>query len=245
MGTFTYTSNPNNYSWNKNTTIVNYPIITYQITYNNRVLLAIGLTFSNSDVKSILLTSLDGINWIINDFENNKGYYFLSSYSPITNSYLIPEISINFSSTTFYNGIIRFNPICLPSGTPIVTDQGIVEINKIDKLKHTINKKSIVAVTQTITPEKTLICFEKHSLAINCPIERTIMTSGHEVLYKGKLVQAKEFLGRVNGVHTVPYDGKILYNILQETHGVMTVNNMIVETLNPKNKIAKMILGNS
>jgi hypothetical protein len=68
------------------------------------------------------------------------------------------------------------------------------------------------------------------------------MTSGHEVLYKGKLVQAKHFVGTINGVHTVPYDGKVVYNVLLQQHGVMSVNNMVVETLHPENKVAKRIL---
>jgi hypothetical protein len=133
-------------------------------------------------------------------------------------------------------------PICLVSGTPILTDQGIVAIEKIDTAKHTIGNQRIVAVTKAITPEKNLICFEPHSVAINCPTKRTIMTPGHEVLYKGKLVQAKHFVGKLNGVHTVPYDGKVVYNVLLQQHGVMSVNNMILETLHPENKVAKDIL---
>ncbi len=134
-------------------------------------------------------------------------------------------------------------PICLPAGTPIVTDKGIVPIEKIDITKHTINGISIVAITKTITPEKNLICFEKNSIAINCPNQRTLMTPGHCVAYKGKLIQAKEFVGRLDGVHTVPYNGKdILYNVLMDGHYLMNVNGMILETLHPENKVAKNIL---
>jgi hypothetical protein len=138
--------------------------------------------------------------------------------------------------------IINIEPICLVAGTPIHTDQGIFAIEQIDRTIHTIGRKRIVSITKAITPEKNLICFEPHSLAINCPNKRTIMTPGHEVLYRGKLVQAKQFLGKLNGVHTVPYDGKTVYNVLQEKHGLMVVNNMTVETLHPQNKVAKRIL---
>jgi hypothetical protein len=118
----------------------------------------------------------------------------------------------------------------LPAGTPIFTDQGIVSIEKIDTTKNTIDGKRIVAITNTITPEKNLVCFEANSMGINCPSVRTIMTPGHEVLYNGKLVQAKHFVGRVDGVHNIPYNGKdVLYNVLQDSHGLMRVNNMIDE----------------
>ena len=152
------------------------------------------------------------------------------------------------STVTLINGFLakyttnHSEPICLVSGTPILTDQGIVAIEKIDTAIHTISGKRIVAVTKAITPEKNLICFEPHSVAINCPTKRTIMTPGHEVLYKGKLVQAKHFVGKLNGVHTLPYDGKVVYNVLLQQHGVMNVNNMVVETLHPENKVAREIL---
>jgi hypothetical protein len=136
----------------------------------------------------------------------------------------------------------NIEPICLVADTPITTDQGIVLIQNIDKAIHTIGGKRIVAITKAITPEKSLICFEQHCMGINLPNRRTIMTPGHEVLYKGKLVQAKHFVGKIDGVHTVPYDGKVVYNVLLEKHGLMSVNNMTVETLHPENKVAKMIL---
>jgi hypothetical protein len=68
------------------------------------------------------------------------------------------------------------------------------------------------------------------------------MTSGHEIFYRGNLVKAKHFVGKLDGVYTVPYDGKVVYNVLLKQHSVMNVNNMILETLNPENKVAKEIL---
>ncbi len=153
------------------------------------------------------------------------------------NGFIAKYLITDSTTTTTHH-----EPICLVSGTPILTDQGIVPIDKIDTSIHTIGNQRIVAVTKSITPEKNLICFEKNSMAINCPTKRTIMTPGHEVLYKGKLVQAKHFVGKLDGVHTVPYDGKVVYNVLLEKHGLMSVNNMVVETLNPTNKVAKSIL---
>ncbi len=153
------------------------------------------------------------------------------------NGFIAKYLITDSTTTTTHH-----EPICLVSGTPILTDQGIVPIDKIDTSIHTIGNQRIVAVTKSITPEKNLICFEKNSMAINCPTKRTIMTPGHEVLYKGKLVQAKHFVGKLDGVHTVPYDGKVVYNVLLEKRGLMSVNNMIVETLNPENKVAKSIL---
>ena len=164
---------------------------------------------------------------------------------PPTTTTLPPTTTTLPPTTTTEPPTTTTEPICLPAGTPILTDQGSLAIEKIDTAVHTINNKRIVAVTRTITPEKYLVCFEANSIGINCPSKRTIMTPGHEVLYKGKLVQSKYFVGRVDGVHTLPYNGTdVLYNVLLEQHGLMRVNNMILETLNPDNKVAKELLKN-
>ena len=38
----------------------------------------------------------------------------------------------------------------------------------------------------------------------------------------------------------VPYDGQLLYNILLEDHGIVLANNLICESLDPTNVIAKL-----
>lgn len=189
----------------------------------------------------------NGLGYSITSFGSNYSYGKSVSLDNngriIVSGYATVSTGQDSFIARFYNE--NNEPICLPAGTPILTDQGLVAIELIDPKKHTIAHKAIVAITTTISPEKHLVCFEANSMGINCPSKRTLMTPGHEVLYKGKLVQAKHFIGRVNGVHTVPYNGKdVLYNVLQETHGLMRVNNMLVETLHPENKVARQILGN-
>ena len=181
-------------------------------------------SFSNNNLSLAYAISLD-----------NNGLIIVSGSAFVSKGGLVSFIARYFNENN--------EPICLPAGTPILTDQGLVAIEKIDIKKHTIAHKRIVAITTTITPEKHLVCFEANSMGINCPSQRTLMTPGHEVLYKGKLVQAKHFVGRADGVHTVPYNGKdVLYNVLQEQHGLMRVNNMVLETLHPENKVAREIL---
>jgi hypothetical protein len=182
----------------------------------------------------------------ISDISNQKSFVkgsIVDKAVPVNNSSMFLARYLGDTTTTTLPTTTTTERICLVAGTPILTDQGIVAIEKIDPMVHTINHKRIVAVTKTISPEKHLVCFEANSMAINCPTQRTLMTPGHEVLYKGKLVQAKHFVGRLEGVHTIPYNGKdILYNVLQEQHGLMRVNNMVLETLHPENKVAKELL---
>jgi hypothetical protein len=134
--------------------------------------------------------------------------------------------------------------ICFPANTPINTDQGVVSIKKIDPAFHTINNNHIVAITQTITLAKYLICFKRDSLGKNYPAEDTIMSKEHKVYYMGRMIEAKHFVGRVKNVYKIPYHGEILYNVLMETYNKLRVNNLICETLHPENVVAQLYSGN-
>lgn len=132
--------------------------------------------------------------------------------------------------------------ICFPGNTPVKTDQGIIKIDKLDPKIHTIQNKTILAITKTITRDKYLVCIKKHAFGENFPNKKTIISNHHKLLYKGHMVQAMDLVGKVKDVSFIDYNGEILYNVLLETHEKMIVNNLIVETLNPNNAIAKIHL---
>jgi hypothetical protein len=54
------------------------------------------------------------------------------------------------------------------------------------------------------------------------------------------MIKAMDFVVNVEGVSCVKYSGEILYNVLLETHDKMVVNNLICETLHPRNPYAKI-----
>ena len=130
--------------------------------------------------------------------------------------------------------------VCFPKHTPVVTDQGIIYIENINPNIHTIRKKKIIAITKTVTPDSYLVSFQKNSLGTNLPSKETIMSKHHSILYKGKLIEAKNFLNKFENVNKVKYTGETLYNVLMENHEKMIINNLICETLNPTNGMAKL-----
>ena len=130
--------------------------------------------------------------------------------------------------------------ICFPAGTPVNTDQGTVAIDKIDVSKHTIRGKRIVAITQTITHEKHIVCIKKDAFAKNVPSQDTLTTQNHCFFYNGNMVKAKHLVNKLDNVVLVKYDGCILYNVLQDKHETMVINNLIAETFYPEHGIAKM-----
>ena len=85
-----------------------------------------------------------------------------------------------------------------------------------------------------------LICIHKNALGDNCPNKKTLISGNHKVLYKGRMWKARKLLSNTKYVQQVKYNKEILYNVLLDTHEVMTVNNLICETLHPENIIAKL-----
>jgi len=135
-------------------------------------------------------------------------------------------------------------PICFPAGTLVLTDQGEVAIDKLNIKKHTISGKKIVAITQTIPMDKYLICMEKNSISHNVPNRRTIISKNHKVMVDNKLMECEKLVQYVPSIYKIPYNKNILYNVLLDHYSVMSINNLMVETLHPNNMIAKIYTGN-
>jgi len=146
-------------------------------------------------------------------------------------------LSSRFTITPTSNPISN---ICFPAGTPITCNQGNIPIEKINPDIHTIRNKKIVGITKTITQNKYLVCFEKDALVTNVPSQKTIISKNHSIFYNGCMTQAKQFVGINDKVYKIKYRKEVLYNVLMEEHDKMVVNNLICETLHPKNGIAKL-----
>ena len=132
--------------------------------------------------------------------------------------------------------------ICFPAGTPINTDQGIKNIEDISTRKNTINGKKINSITRTIMKRLDyLVVLEKDCIEKNVPSQQTICSPDHKILYRDKMIEASLLIERkVRGVYAKKYDKSPLYNVLLDSHSTMIVNNMITETLHPKNPIAML-----
>lgn len=142
-----------------------------------------------------------------------------------------------------WNDLTPIVPICFVAGTPVVTDQGTIAIDKISINKNTIRGKKIVAITKTVTIEDKIVCIEKDALGINIPSQKTFISRNHKLFFNKQMIKAKSLIGQVDGVYNKKYNGEVLYNVLLETHSKMMVNNLTVETLDPTNYVAKLYNG--
>jgi len=129
--------------------------------------------------------------------------------------------------------------VCFPAKTPVLTNQGPVNIEEINPKIHTIRNQKIVAITKTVAHDKNLVRIAQHALGKNYPEKTTFISQNHKVFFQGQMVKAKHLVNDSNVIF-VPYNGQALYNVLLEEHEKMQVNNLIVETLHPEHKVAKL-----
>jgi hypothetical protein len=132
----------------------------------------------------------------------------------------------------------NFN-ICFAEDTLINTDQGIIKINKLTN-QNTINNNRVKAITMTKLTTNSMILIKKNAIQKNIPNKDTYISRDHKVLYNHRMVEAKYLINKCKNIIIVPYDGKYLYNILLEKYKNIIVNNMVCETLDPNNILAKL-----
>lgn len=155
---------------------------------------------------------------------------------PSYNGVVLNRTNTSFTMATIAKPLVYNN--CFSKGTLILTDQGEVAIDKINPEYHTINQNKIQFVTRTQNIENYLISIEKDALGTNIPSKYTEITGNHLVFYN-KLTKAINLVNNTT-IKKIQYNGLPLYNILMEQHSIMSVNNMLCETLNPTNPIASL-----
>ncbi len=78
---------------------------------------------------------------------------------------------------------------------------------------------------------------------MNIPNKDVHISNEHKVFYKGKMTKAVELVEICKNVTKIPYNGEILYNVLLGKHDKMMIHNLICETLDPENIMAKICKG--
>ena len=103
-------------------------------------------------------------------------------------------------------------------------------------------EKEIKGISKTFYSQNRVIQIEKNAFGKNKPSIKTIVAPYHKFLINGKLKMICNF---INGetIYYKKYRNFPLYNIILETHDLMIVNNITVESLNPSSLIAKVFDG--
>ena len=215
-----------------------------QLNYNttNSSITVKSLVLNGTMIVSITSNLTAGTTYNILEYGSKSGSTTtVSLYYGGSNSSSVSVVGAFGDSA--YTVTVTSNPtpnsdVCFPAKTPVLTNQGYINIEELDPLVHTIRNKKIIAVTKTVSHEKHLVRIAKNALGMNYPNKTTYISQNHHIFYKGHMIQSKEFVNVLDKVTLVPYNGEVLYNVLLKEHEKMQVNNLIVETLHPRHKVA-------
>ena len=165
-------------------------------------------------------TAIVGAPHVDNDGGLNNGSAYI--YSLIQNE--------NESTNT------SANP-CFLEGTPVLTDQGELSIEQITS-ENTIGNQKVVKITKIMNKDNYMILIKKDAFSQNVPSQDTYIGKNHGIYIDDKLVYANKLLLLKNsGITKEEIGHTYIYNVLLPTHSKMLVNNMIVETLDPNNRV--------
>ena len=78
-----------------------------------------------------------------------------------------------------------------------------------------------------------MVKLNQDCIAPNVPSTDTYISKDHGIVIDEKIVRAKELING-NTINKEYLPDQFLYNVCLETHGTMMVNNLKVETLDPK-----------
>ena len=148
--------------------------------------------------------------------------------------------------------------ICFPANTPVTTDQGFVPIQELENGSYTINGNKVLGVVSSKSQSSIdMVLFKKNALGNNIPSQDTLMTRNHKVYYNNIPKEAISFTTTAFKVNksqlkclpqnpkpkVIQYTEEV-YNVMLDAGHKMKVNNMIVETLDPSNKLYKSKIKN-
>jgi hypothetical protein len=194
---------------------------------------SIKLTKDNQNLIQVELDSK--LSGTLNDLQFKLAFCSSKLHLFAFGNYVNSPSSGSISSFALLNAISN---ICLSKGTQILCDQGIINIEKINTRKHTINNRTINHITQSIHTDDYLIKIKKNCFSSNSPSSDIICSGDHKILYKNNLIEAKNLINEVYGIEKIKNDKRVLYNILMDKHEVIMANNTPVESLHPQNIIA-------
>lgn len=152
------------------------------------------------------------------------------------------RIYVPFSSIiggTSSSGTNATSAICFDHDALVYCDQGYVKISKINPCYHTINNEKILHITKVRNRDKQIVHIKKHAFGENIPMNNVNISLNHRLLFNGKMIKARHLATQYPNYCKIIHHNDILYNVLMKKYTIMNVENMIVETLDPKHIVAR------
>lgn len=177
-------------------------------------------------------------------FENNYNAWLNGNATAEQSSWMTRvidgTISMGNNVKIDYIGAPATVQSCFLENTLVNTDQGRIQISKINPAIHSIRNMEIKSVIKSTLMDNDMIFIEKDALYKNVPCENTYITQYHKLYYNKQFIKAYELVAMKKATFKNMSHHKNVYNILLEDHNKMIINNLIVETQDPNSFIGKL-----
>ena len=134
---------------------------------------------------------------------------------------------------------------CFTKDAKLETDQGLIELYKVDSKVHTVDNKRIKGVSKCIFSMDKIIVIEKDAFEKDKPSKKTIVSPFHVFIINNEekvicdcIDNKKIYLEKYN-------TDDILYNPILENEEDIKINNMLVKSLTHNCLLARMYDGSS
>ena len=213
---------------------------------------SLNITFSNiinNSTYELFINDTKIANGTISDSNTNNLDFvisksFIGDIDEYNNQFKFILRNNNNSSEKIDNFsalFLREAPICFLENAIVHTDQGKIKICELNS-NYSINGLKIIKITKFLNKDDHMILFKKHSIGMNKPCVDTPVSRLHGIFINDfNMVTAYKLINNRN-IFPINIGKKYVYNVLLKYHSKMLVNNMLVETLNPENKIAKLYI---
>jgi len=131
--------------------------------------------------------------------------------------------------------------MCFTGDVLAKTNQGLIKIENITK-ENTIDGKKIIGISKIIYSQSYIVTVKKDALGENKPSADINVAPYHLFLINNKLEPIANFINK-DTIFLRKYNNEYLYNIILEEQDIMEVNNMQVQTMDPKSLLAKIFDG--
>ena len=209
----------------------------------------------NRDITQWDVSSVNSFNQMFSGatlFDQNISVWNVSSGANVQSMFLNTEMQNqgNYGFTYPQPNKSEFNQppphvitsnICFLGDSIVKTDQGEFPIENLEF--ETLHGERFVR-TKTKFLGEYYVVIQKDSIGYNIPNKTTVITPEHKVFVDGIMTEARKLINN-DTIYKRKYKGEYVYNILQEEHSDMYVNNMLCETLDPRNSIRNLYTNKS
>lgn len=217
--------------------------LNYQILNSNDAIIE---GWQNIDLVKEQITIINGkLTYEITIIFNQPGKYKMNVNARILRDSNSDRGAFSEDIIITYPSVPTVATGCFTKDAKLETDQGLIELYKVDSKVHTVNNNRIKGVSKCIFSMDKIIVIEKDAFEKDKPSKKTIVSPFHVFIINNEEKVICDCIDK-NKIYLEKYNtDDILYNPILENEEDIKINNMLVKSLTHNCLLARMYDGSS